>query len=126
MADRDKPQDVRPALVGRFVTCREYRQVRRLLIDAEKASDEEVTIDKSLAAIGMILVGWRNVGDADGRPVEYSIGKLESVLTLDDVIELVEHLVIEMRLSENEKKVSALRRQSTGGNSAESTAKASA
>lgn len=82
--DADLPEDRRPVFLSRALTARQSLQAQQLVRESFGTgiiADQLSLIGRSLA-IG--LTGWRNVTDADGRPVEFSL-KDGAVVGLDSV-----------------------------------------
>ena len=74
----------------------------------------------------VILVGWENFTDREGRPIPFNAEMLDAVLSNQDLSELELRLLHEMAMGELDKKKFALSAQSNSAGSAPSAAAGSA
>jgi hypothetical protein len=110
--DKNKPDETRPFFKARFMTRRETSQVKRLL--AESADDKDY--DRGHASLDVALavgiVGWENMVDRNGNPVDFKVDDVagRKALSLTDEFltgrekwELAERLLTETRLTETDR-----------------------
>lgn len=126
IADRARPESERPSLTCRYLSAREYRTVRALKQKMHDATSDDDFFAVALDIIQRTVVGWSNVCDRDGKPIAFDLSRIDDLLSVDDLIEFVGNVLDEGRLSEQGKKLSALRSQSGTANSAASTPAAAA
>ena len=69
-------------------------------------------IEKRCDAVRVILVGWENFTDREGRSIPFNAEMLDAVLSNQDLSELELRLLHEMAMGELDKKKFALSAQS--------------
>jgi hypothetical protein len=87
--DRALPEAERPTFELRFVTGAESRRIRKLATEAANLKQEEQATAKFLEAMGLFVVGWRNLKHPrTGEPISFDLAKLEEVLSNSELAEL--------------------------------------
>jgi hypothetical protein len=107
--DAGKPEAERPTFLYRFLTARQMRQRRDLLNQAKDLPDEQAE-PLLVQALAVGLAGWRNLRDADGRPVPFDPadpGALADALTVLEMYELFGAAANAVTLAEVQKKRAA-------------------
>ncbi|MCK4340291.1 MAG: hypothetical protein KAY37_01035 [Phycisphaerae bacterium] len=97
--------DQRPAFIAHYLTCRQNIEYDKLLDRASELKPAE-GLPVLLEAIGLGLVGWRNVCDRSGRPLEFEVGLLGDLLTWHELWELAGRVLSETSLAESDRKKS--------------------
>ena len=98
--DEGKPNP--PAFVCKFLTGRQVAKVQQLRAAvSERGLIDQQAIDQLSEALGVGLVGWRNL------PGEFAVGRLADVLTFAEMFELAGKMVTRTDATEEELKNSA-------------------
>jgi len=86
-SDKDKPVDIQPRFMYRYLSMREFRQVGNIndSIVAEDTADDAV--DKTLKALSVGLIGWENLKDRAGKIIPFDPGKISRI---EDAIGAIE------------------------------------
>lgn len=95
-----EPAQSRPTFIARHMTVRE----RQRFIDLWGNAPEEQAAANIDEAIGIALVGWRNVTDAANKPVEFSASRVVDVLTAPELSELLVRLWNAGALTDDQRK----------------------
>ncbi len=123
--DAKKPEAERPKFIFHFLSRRQRKQIRALWekIHTLKLAEEQMVEVENILRIG--LVGWENVKDAAGKPIDFSWDALLDKLTEDEMEELAHSYPSATDITEQDRKNSSSPSTSVGGGSAEtaSTAK---
>lgn len=67
--DSHLPEDERASFDAAFLTARQMLQREQLMREAVQIGDPEEALDKLFEALDGLIVGWRNLRDAEGRTV---------------------------------------------------------
>lgn len=110
--DESAPEHMRPALVFRYPTARQYRALSEAIAAVSKATTDIDAIGGMCDAIRLALVGWRNF------PVEYDPSQLDAVLSVGDLQELCYRIREEATAQEIDLKKSASLSKSNAGDCA--------
>ncbi|HSZ58507.1 MAG TPA: hypothetical protein VK797_22765 [Tepidisphaeraceae bacterium] len=127
ITDQAKPEETRPTFLARFVTRREAKRIQKLEEELRSQSarlsneESEAKLDE---ALGIIYMGWKNLTDREGKPVEFKRDE-NGIPNFDDIIDLVDKYELldlgtenAIRMHVDKKKALLLERQSAGANSA--------
>ncbi len=86
-SDLDKPEDVRPRLVGRVLTAGPYRVAMQAL--ASNGSPVE-QLDGLLTTVMQLVTGWENMTDPEtGESIPFSRETLAKYYAPDELAEVV-------------------------------------
>lgn len=123
--DADKPEPERPQFRCRYLTAAQVRRVGTLINDAIEAGADSKAAKMVAEAVLLGVNGWRNMTDPSGEPLEFDPERLSDILTVTEQFELAGLTVSETRLSEYDRKKSALQSLLDTENSARTTSPAS-
>jgi hypothetical protein len=115
--DRTLPADDQRTLICKFLSARDYNRATALFDEATEQVFSEngklsLMASNVIEGLRLTLVGWRNFG------VDFSLDSIDEALAIADLNDVRKELLHAMTISHIEKKASALRAQSTTGNSA--------
>lgn len=87
-SDEDKPADIQPAFIVKYLTGREWLELAEL-------DDQLTTITGSVASgkhsfmmAKKFLIDWENMVEPDGTIIPFDLDKLEDICGLMEVVEL--------------------------------------
>lgn len=103
----------------RYLSFREFRRVGRLY-DSNADRPFDAVLDDLLDAIKTNLIGWSGITARDGKPIPFSLDRLEDVVTMSEAWDLLGQSRAQSRLSVTEKNVSASASLTNTGVSADS------
>jgi hypothetical protein len=86
-SDRDKPNP--PTFICSPMTCREWRNAAKLQRDVEGRADGVSVLDEVLACVKPKIIGWRDLTGHGGEAIEFDADKIEDVLGIQDVMEIL-------------------------------------
>lgn len=101
-----KPEAERPVFVCHHPTQRETARMSRLAKEADEEKEPEKSGELLAQAIGVVLVGWRNVRDRKRAEVAFDAGRLPDLLTGRELWELYFAIATAAALSEEDLKKS--------------------
>lgn len=104
----DKDVTPQPAFIYRYLTCEEYRQIGEVQDTLDQCKNTAEVMDKIFQAASMNLVGWENMTDANGNSLLFAIDKLESIVTMPEMQELIVKQLKSQNITPDEKKSSEL------------------
>ncbi len=89
--ESDKGKDRPPTFVFRQVTCRKWRELAELAdqIETRKLGTAVEGLDVTLKALRSTLIGWRDMAGLDGVEIPFDAEKIEDLLTMREVTELM-------------------------------------
>lgn len=97
--DVDKPHDVQPRIFAKTPTLNQQRKLISVLTSLESGGVQE-KFDAILDAAMLLLTGWENI------PIQFSRDAVGDVLSLDEVVEVLQFLVGSSRPTADDKKKS--------------------
>lgn len=107
----DRAKDEKPTLLFHYPSCREQRKIMNLFDAADAAPTIDEMLLKTVDAIKIVLIGWENVFDREGKAVPFNVDEVDAVLSEIEFSELRHRLFREMSLNELEKKRAAFSAQ---------------
>ena len=110
--DVDKPRESQPRIYAKAPTLGTQRKLISLLSSLGGGGDSAKMFDSILDAAMLCLTGWDNI------PVEFSRDGIESVLSLEELVEVFGFLVSQSEPTVDDKKKSELPHLSGAVNSA--------
>ena len=113
-SDADKPAESRPAFQFRFMTRRELSRFERLRAEAFDTKDDAETFAKLSEAILISIVGWRNINDAEGKPIPFTRETWDEPLTDREIWEMAINVPGSCVASEGDRSKSLPPSQSAG------------
>lgn len=122
----EKEMDRRPTFIFRFLSAREHLAVAEAFDAYDQATGDPDMIATAVRGIRVGLVDWRHVTDRAGRLVAFEPDRLEDILTSLELQEIKDRLLMEMALTELDRKKSAWPSLSPGAGSAAGAGAASA
>lgn len=118
-SDADKPKATQPRFIGRTLTVRQTRELIAAMDGLRNADDAATQIDAATAAMQACITGWENMVDPDtGQPIPFSSDALADVLSLEEMIEIMNALASGGTLTVDEQKKSGSPRSSGAAKSA--------
>lgn len=110
--DADKPPESRPTFIARPISARGWANCNELIRGAPEQPGQD-GLDRLLAAIQLLVVGWRNVSDEP-----FSVERLANIATFDELWAIFFKAIEATRPSEDERKKSDSRSPSNSASSA--------
>jgi len=98
-SDKKKPAEQQPKFIYRYLTCRQWRQLASFNekldeLGKNKDASTDNVMDEIFETAAIGLVGWVNMFDPQSKePIPYDKNKLEDVVTMSEVMELIVKLV---------------------------------
>lgn len=118
-SDADKPKSTQPRFIGRTLTVRQTRELIAAMDGLRNADDAATQIDAATAAMQACITGWENMVDpGTGKPIPFSSEALADVLSLEEMIEIMNALASGRTLTVDEQKKSDSPRSSGAAKSA--------
>ena len=115
--DRQLPEAERPTLLFYFPTCKETKQIAKLLDEADTVATVEQRLNIQCDAIRIILADWKNIKNRKGEVIPFNPENLHEFLSSADLGELKVKLLHDLTITELNKKKAALSVQSSLDNS---------
>lgn len=88
----DKGKSPEPAFFVRPSTLRVWRKSVEIEQSRHKAETPDQALNYLLEGIRLGLIGWENMIDEDGKPIEYATENLDLVIGLEDAHELLSYV----------------------------------
>ena len=101
--DSHLPKDKQPIFIFRYLSVLEWGEIAKLNDRFEKAKDAAEMMDLAAKVILKTLSGWRNMIAPSGKEIPYEPEKLKSMVTLQEITELMA-AAVEQRPSFDDKK----------------------
>jgi hypothetical protein len=100
-SDASKPAESRPTFLAKSQSMRGQRKIAAVLdyMHEEEVKTDDL-FDRSIAALGEVIVGWKNMGR------DYSKEALEDVLDYSEARELLRKVSANQHVTKEEKKSS--------------------
>jgi hypothetical protein len=92
-SDKDKPARLQPCFVYSYLTGRQWLAVASLQDQLDDLTAADQIVDKVFQAASTGLVGWENMIDRNGEPVEFNIDTLDMIVGVIEAQELIVKLL---------------------------------
>lgn len=103
--DSKKYKEKQPTFIFKYLSSRKWKEMARLSDAFDKDDSGETAIDTVFKAIGMSLVGWRNMTDPDGSEIAFDAESLDDIVTPAEALELMQAAVSQLPTPEDKKKL---------------------
>lgn len=123
------PEDSRPTFLARFVVARqqiELDTIIRTAVQHQLDAKNDEALAEFLKALHILLAGWKNVTDDQGKPVEFDVSRLPDLLTFQDIWSILTEGQNAIRAKVDDLKKSASPSPSAGEGSANPAAASTA
>jgi hypothetical protein len=88
-SDRKMPVEKQPVFIFKYLTARKWKTLISCRDKIKAATTVMEITEQALEIIKLNLIGWKNVIAADGSNMEFSLEKIEDILSPDDIYELM-------------------------------------
>lgn len=102
--DRKGKKAEQPTFVFRRPTLQQWKYAATLRDNIDKAEDVVQVLDEVIKILQNSLVGWRNMKSLEGREMSFAPERLEEILNLDEVMELLHVIVAQGKIDDEDKK----------------------
>jgi len=119
-SDKNLPPETQPVFYFKYLTCRKWKAFLALREKMKDVKTVAEVVDVAIEILSLNLCGWKNVVAADGTKVEFSLDKIEDILSPDDIYDLMTVEKEQQTLSADDKKKLDSPSQSDTDSSAES------
>lgn len=102
--DEDKPLETRPVFIGQALSMGQKLMVGTILDQLDQSKDSSELYGNVVNGLAACFIGWRNVTNRNGEPLEYSRENLYQVLQLSEGLELIRKSLVANSVQNTEKK----------------------
>lgn len=103
-SDLQKPIELHPRFIFRYLTGREWKECDHIVDQAESIKTCAERFDMVISGIRMGLVGWENLMDRDGNAIPYGPANIDLAITISEAWELLFGLLGNTSLAIDDKK----------------------